>query len=183
MSTLVDQARRLKVALRGWPFTDDSIRKEASECLGQLADRVQELESTIQEALKVASPVQPEKEERRLKPDDVDRLLREVFAVCEATEDAPGVEPRNEHQRGFDKGRRFEAKQIRRAIGNWFQSEFCGRSFMGEPVVEQKAPRSLCLKCGRHHPNPDCKYMVPSDFAHGISPSPSMVGREDTTHG
>ena len=69
------------------------------------------------------------------KSDDVDRLLREVFALCEATEDAPDVDPKNEHQRGFDKGRRFEAKQIRRTIGDWFQAEFCGRSFMGEPVI------------------------------------------------
>lgn len=66
--------------------------------------------------------------------DDADRLLREVFALCEATEYAPEVEAKNEHQRGFDRGRRFEAKQIRRAIGAWFQDEFCGRSFMGEPT-------------------------------------------------
>lgn len=66
---------------------------------------------------------------------DVDLLLRQVFSLCEATEDAPEVEPKNEHQRGFDKGRRFAAKQIRRSIGDWFQAEFCGRSFMGEPVV------------------------------------------------
>ena len=66
---------------------------------------------------------------------DLELLLRQVFAFCEATEDATEVEPKNEHQRGFDKGRRFEAKQIRRSIGDWFQAEFCGRSFMGEPVV------------------------------------------------
>ena len=67
---------------------------------------------------------------------DLELLLRQVFAFCEATEDATEVEPKNEHQRGFDKGRRFEAKQIRRSIGDWFQAEFCGRSFMGEPVVD-----------------------------------------------
>lgn len=71
--------------------------------------------------------------------DDADRLLREVFALCEATEDAPEVDAKNEHQKGFDRGRRFEAKQIRRSIGAWFQDEFCRRSFMGEPAVP-KAP-------------------------------------------
>ena len=67
--------------------------------------------------------------------DDVDLLLRAVFELCEATEEAPEVEPRNEHQRGFDKGRRFEAKAIRRAVGDWFQATFCGQSFMGDPVL------------------------------------------------
>jgi hypothetical protein len=66
---------------------------------------------------------------------DADRLLHEVFALCEATEDAPQHEPKNEHQRGFDLGRRFEAKQIRKAIGTWFQDTFCGASHMGEPVI------------------------------------------------
>ncbi len=79
------------------------------------------------------APAQP-------KGDDVDRLLHEVFLLCEATEDAPEVEPKNEHQRGFDKGRRFEAKGIRKAIGAWVQDEFCGRTFMGEPA--QPAPQN-----------------------------------------
>ena len=71
-----------------------------------------------------------------------DRLLREVFGLCEATEDAPEQEPKNEHQRGFEAGRRFEAKQIRRAIGTWFQDTFCGSTFMGEPAATppQQAP-------------------------------------------
>ena len=64
-------------------------------------------------------------------------LLHEIFSLCEHTEDAPQVKPKNEHQRGFDAGRRFEAKGIRRAIGDWFQSEFCGGSFMGEPAPAQ----------------------------------------------
>lgn len=69
------------------------------------------------------------------KNNDVDQLLRAVFELCEATEEAPQVEPKNEHQRGFEKGRRFEAKAIRRAVGDWFQATFCGRSFMGEPAL------------------------------------------------
>lgn len=92
----------------------------------------------IVDAIVLASSPQPEAAPAvaQVPPNnDVDLLLRQVFALCEATEDAPEVEPKNEHQRGFDKGRRFEAKQIRRAIGDWFQAEFCGRSFMGEPVV------------------------------------------------
>ena len=85
---------------------------------------------------------------------DVDLLLRAVFELCEATEEAPEVAPRNEHQRGFDKGRRFEAKAIRRAVGDWFQATFCGRSFMGEPVlaVAPKKPvpfnEKRCTSCG-----------------------------------
>ena len=89
----------------------------------------------------------------------VDILLREVFKLCEATEEAPEIEPKNEHQRGFDKGRRFEAKGIRRAIGDWFQSEFCGRSFMGEPVVEPRPPTrpphcvdGACTQCTTQPP-------------------------------
>ena len=69
------------------------------------------------------------------KNNDVDRLLRQVFLLCEAVEDLPEIDPKNEHERGFDKGRRFQAKQIRRAIGDWFQWTFCGSSFMGEPVL------------------------------------------------
>lgn len=69
------------------------------------------------------------------KNNDVDQLLRAVFELCEATEEAPEVAPKNEHQRGFERGRRFEAKAIRRAVGDWFQATFCGRSFMGEPVI------------------------------------------------
>lgn len=66
--------------------------------------------------------------------DEVDRLLNAVFKLCESTEEATVEEPKNEHQCGFERGRRFEAKSIRRAIGAWFQDEFCGRSFMGEPA-------------------------------------------------
>lgn len=69
------------------------------------------------------------------KNNDVDRLLRQVFLLCEAVEDLPEIDPKNEHERGFDRGRRFQAKQIRRAIGDWFQWTFCGSSFMGEPVI------------------------------------------------
>ena len=77
----------------------------------------------------------PQGEPVPAKNNDVDLLLRAVIELCEATEEAPEVAPRNEHQRGFDKGRRFEAKAIRRAVGDWFQATFCGQSFMGEPVL------------------------------------------------
>lgn len=63
--------------------------------------------------------------------DDVDQLLHAVFQVCEATEE---IEPKNE----FERGRRFEAKHIRNGIGNWFQDTFCGRKFMGEPVLPKR---------------------------------------------
>lgn len=64
----------------------------------------------------------------RLRNADDRRLLRELFSVCEETEE---LEAKND----FERGRVFEAKGIRRAIGTWYQDEFCGRSFMGEPVI------------------------------------------------
>ena len=70
------------------------------------------------------------------------RVLREVFALCEATEHALHDEC-NAHSVQdstlFSRGRLFEAKSIRKAIGTWFQDEFCGRSFMGEPVATPPA--------------------------------------------
>ena len=74
MSTLVDQARKMAdvitVEFPGYESVD-----EAATTLRQLADRVQELEATIQESLKVAAPVQPEKEERRPLSDEKKREL------------------------------------------------------------------------------------------------------------
>lgn len=97
----------------------------------------------------------PQGEPVPAKNNDVDLLLRAVFELCEATEEAPQVEPRNEHQRGFDKGRRFEAKAIRRAVGNWFQATFCGQSFMGEPVLTKpEVPHCIdgaCHLCATPH--------------------------------
>jgi len=56
------------------------------------------------------------------------RLLREIFMLCEATEE---IEATND----FMRGRVFEAKGIRRGIGTWYLDTFCGRSYMGEPVI------------------------------------------------
>lgn len=57
-------------------------------------------------------------------------LLRKIFALCEATENECADSDDN-----FKRGRAFEAKHLRRAIGTWYQDEHCGRSFMGEPVL------------------------------------------------
>ena len=65
-----------------------------------------------------------------LECDDGKRVLREVFALCEDTEAKCSDEPGD-----FARGRRFEAKGIARAIGAWYQEEFCGRSHMGEPAA------------------------------------------------
>lgn len=62
--------------------------------------------------------------------DDGKRVLREVFALCEDTEAKTYEEPGD-----FARGRRFEAKGIARAIGAWYQEEFCGRTHMGEPAA------------------------------------------------
>ena len=72
------------------------------------------------------------------------RLLREVFMLCEATEE---IEATND----FMRGRVFEAKGIRRGIGTWYQDTFCGRSYMGEPVIpaaplDAKALRAEALE-------------------------------------
>lgn len=72
---------------------------------------------------------EPVKQEPVAQQDSDDkRLLREIFMLCEATEE---LEPTND----FMRGRIFEAKGIRRGIGNWYQDTFCGRSYMGEPVL------------------------------------------------
>lgn len=71
--------------------------------------------------------------------DDLKLLLRQMFEVCEATEE---IEPKND----FERGRAFEAKSIRRSIGTWFQDYFCGRSLMGEPIINPSpaVPAQLC---------------------------------------
>lgn len=58
------------------------------------------------------------------------RVLREVFALCEDTMDKMTAESTE-----FSRGRAFEAKGIARAIGTWFQDEYCGQSHMGEPSL------------------------------------------------
>ncbi|MBP9032604.1 MAG: DUF551 domain-containing protein [Pseudomonadales bacterium] len=79
-------------------------------------------------------------------------LLRETFALCEATEDECG-----DADDAFRRGRAFEAKRIRRGIGTWYQDTLCGRSHMGEPVPaappaapepsanERRLRRLLCI--------------------------------------
>lgn len=72
--------------------------------------------------------------------DDLRKLLRGLFEVCEDTE---SIEPKND----FERGRVFEAKRIRRGIGTWFQDEFCGRTHMGEPVVTRGVPTDSGSAC------------------------------------
>ena len=79
-------------------------------------------------ALRKALAEQAEQEPVAQQDSDDRRLLREIFMLCEATEE---LEPTND----FMRGRIFEAKGIRRGIGNWYQDTFCGRSYMGEPVL------------------------------------------------
>ena len=112
------------------------------------------------------------------KADDVDLLLRAVFELCEATEEAPEVEPKNEHQRGFDKGRRFEAKAIRRSVGDWFQATFCGQSFMGEPVLT-KPGVAHCIDGACHLcATPPSAATEPSD-AEGLSSEQIEAGAKE----
>lgn len=78
------------------------------------------------------------------------QVLRQVFALCEATEEALH-ESCSQHSREdstqFNRGRLFEAKGIRKAIGTWFQDEFCGRSLMGEPVTTPPASPEQAAWC------------------------------------
>jgi hypothetical protein len=55
------------------------------------------------------------------------RVLREVFSLCEDT-----AAKCSEGTNDFSRGRLFEAKGIARAIGTWYQDEFCGRTHMGD---------------------------------------------------
>lgn len=75
-------------------------------------------------------------EQEKAEPVEADKLLlRQVFSVCEATEDEC-----HGSDNDFKRGRAFEAKRIRNGIGNWYQDAFCGRKFMGEPVFTHPAP-------------------------------------------
>ena len=97
-----------------------------------------------------AAPVQPVKQEPVACHDSDDRrLLREIFMLCEATEE---IEATND----FMRGRIFEAKGIRRGIGTWYLDTFCGRSYMGEPVipaapVDAKAIRAEAFAGAKEH--------------------------------
>lgn len=55
---------------------------------------------------------------------DLKRLRDAAFELCEETENAPEREAKNEHQAGFERGRRYEAKRIREALGVWFWDTF-----------------------------------------------------------
>jgi len=84
-------------------------------------------------------PVQQAEQELVAQQDSDDRrLLREIFMLCEATEE---LESTND----FMRGRIFEAKCIRRGIGTWYQDTFCGRSYMGEPVLNAAPVRTKDL--------------------------------------
>lgn len=91
---------------------------------------------------------------------DDKRLLRELFAVCEATEDECADADDN-----FKRGRAFEAKRIRRGVGTWYQDEFCGRSFMGEPCVSGAGAERASESDSRHPANGDPYTTGPSHAA------------------
>lgn len=63
-------------------------------------------------------------------------VSRQVFAVCEETEDLTDAESASEKSRDFLRGRRFEAKQIRRAIGTWLTDEENLRATPSPQVAE-----------------------------------------------
>jgi len=56
------------------------------------------------------------------------RVLHEVYALCEATGDECHGKDSD-----FNRGRAYEAKGIARGMGAWYQAEFCGATFRGEP--------------------------------------------------
>lgn len=65
-------------------------------------------------------------------------VLRNVFALCEDTEDFETNTPND-----FLRGRKFEAKRIRNAIGTWFADECNSRK--AAPEVEPTVKESLTV--------------------------------------
>lgn len=69
------------------------------------------------------------------------KVLRNVFALCEETEDLETNTPND-----FMRGRKFEAKAIRNAIGAWFSDECNSRK--AAPAVEPVVKDSLTTESG-----------------------------------
>ena len=85
---------------------------------------------SIDDAIYTLSQALTQRPAAQTERDTGPRVLREVFAVCEDTMDKMAAESTE-----FSRVRAFEAKGISRAIGTWFQDEYCGRSHMGEPSL------------------------------------------------
>lgn len=91
--------------------------------------------------------------------DDVIRMAREA---AEAIDVIRGImkfiRTHGEDVRGFDPDlaeRRVNARLDQLAA---FLASSTAQPQQGEQ-------RSMCAKCGQHHPNPSCKHMTPSDFS------------------
>lgn len=93
--------------------------------------------------------------------DDGKRVLREVFALCEDTEAKAYEEPGD-----FARGRRFKAKGIARAIGAWYQEEFCGRTHMGEPAPAPDHFRDAAKMMAAQKPLPSDVAAILADNMH-----------------
>lgn len=124
----------------GWLTTRPGVMAVGSSCeAGPMAEAVGEYIKTFPE--RFALTQRPAAQTER---DTGPRVLREVFALCEDTMDKMAAESTE-----FSRGRAFEAKGIARAIGTWFQDEYCGQSHMGEPSLpapQQATPEWLHLK-------------------------------------
>jgi hypothetical protein len=70
-----------------------------------------------------------------------------VFALCEETEALEDAEGASQTSRDFLRGRRFEAKQIRRGIGTWLTDEENARKAPPHPTSQegQATPRETDL--------------------------------------
>lgn len=75
------------------------------------------------------------------------RVLREVYALCEATGDEC-----HGKDSGFNRGRAYEAKGIARGIGAWYQAEFCGATFRGEPSAAPADWISVAVRVPERQP-------------------------------
>ena len=62
-------------------------------------------------------------------------VLAQVFSLCEDTENMVIHYSGSSASEGFVRGRKFEAKGIRKAIGTWFQDQSKSTSPAQEPVV------------------------------------------------
>lgn len=138
------------------------VAQQALEALIYHVEQTRPIESTTQAIAALRAALQDKAVEVR-----DNEVLRQVFALCEDTEGAElsGSSADSQSTQDFMRGRKFEAKQIRRAIGTWFQDEFCGRSFMGEPATNNTAQTT--------QPAP----VVPDGFAIvPVEPTVEMLG-------
>jgi hypothetical protein len=139
-----------------------AMQREPEDDFEVRAKSPEEIDALLREkARALAQQPAPSAEARQ--SDDVDVFLRNLIEACEDTE-AKFAEPKND----FERGRAFEAKGIRRAMCNWFQDTFCGRSFMGEPALATQQTKAAADVLAERHRQVSVEGWTPQhDDEHG----------------